>query len=108
MTRLFDAGLTVTDATGARVTVTVAVPLWPSQVAVRVAVPAATPVTRPFAEIVATAGALLAQVPTRPANGMPAEPRGVALRWTLAPMRIAAAAGRTRGPATRTTDTPTV
>ncbi len=87
---------------------TVAVPLWPSQVAVSVAVPAATPVTRPFAEIVATAGALLAQVPTRPANGLPAESRGVALSCTVAPMRMVAAAGLTVTAATGTTDTVTV
>src|SRR2546422_7498979 len=40
---LAGAGLTVTEATGAKVTVTVAVPLFPSLVSVSVAVPAATP-----------------------------------------------------------------
>src|SRR5439155_11875418 len=52
-TVLADAGLTVTDATGMLVTVTVAVPLLPPLVAVMLAVPAATPVTRPLAETVA-------------------------------------------------------
>jgi hypothetical protein len=42
------AGDTVTDATGARVTVTVAVPVLPSLVAVMVAEPALTAVTRPL------------------------------------------------------------
>src|SRR5712692_3611657 len=60
------AGLTVTDATGTLVTVTVAVPDLPSLVAVIVAEPAATPVTNPPVLTVATAGTLLAQVTTRP------------------------------------------
>src|SRR6184192_3417111 len=47
-TTLGDARLTVTDATGTRVTVMVAEPLLLSLVAVIVAVPAATPVTRPL------------------------------------------------------------
>ncbi len=46
---LADAGLTLTDATGANVTVTAAVPLFPSLVAVIVADPALTPVTSPLA-----------------------------------------------------------
>jgi len=43
----------VTVATGAGVTVTVAVPDFPSLVALMVAVPGATPLTRPLAETVA-------------------------------------------------------
>src|SRR6266568_2913480 len=72
-TRLDEAGLTVTEATGTAVTVTEAVPLFPSLVAVIVLVPAATPVTRPVADTVATAGTLLAQVTTRPGSTLPAE-----------------------------------
>src|SRR2546422_8095146 len=49
------AGLTATEATGTVDTVTAAVPLWPSLVAVIVAAPTATPVTSPLAETVATA-----------------------------------------------------
>src|SRR5438034_9152096 len=48
---LADAGLMLTDATGAggaAATVTAALPLFPSLVAVIVAEPAATPVTRPL------------------------------------------------------------
>src|ERR1041385_5213652 len=52
---LCDAGLTTTDATGARITVSVAVPLRPSLVAVTVAEPTATPVTTPLPLTVATA-----------------------------------------------------
>src|SRR6266566_3368681 len=60
------AGLTATEATGTAVTDTTADPLCPSLVAMIVAVPAATPVTSPPASTVATAGALLAHVTTRP------------------------------------------
>src|SRR5207247_1159253 len=48
------AGVTVTDATGTTLTVTAAVPLCPSLVAVIVAEPAATPVPRPLPLTVAT------------------------------------------------------
>src|SRR5439155_153955 len=69
---LADAGLTATDATGALETVTPAVPLWPSLVAVIVAEPAATPVTTPLALTVATATLLLAHVTVRPLSTFPA------------------------------------
>ncbi|MNR53062.1 hypothetical protein D3C85_1730080 [compost metagenome] len=46
----------------ALVTVTESVALWPSRVPVMVAVPVATPVTRPDASTVATAGSLLVQL----------------------------------------------
>src|SRR5256885_11061732 len=49
------AGLTVTDATGTVDTVTAAVPLCPSLVAVIVTDPTATPVTTPLADTVASA-----------------------------------------------------
>src|SRR5204863_523764 len=49
------AGLTVTDATGTVVTVSAAVPLLPSEVAVIVAAPTATPVACPVPLTVATA-----------------------------------------------------
>src|SRR6266852_8498415 len=71
-------GVTLTDATGTGVTVIVADPLWPSLVAVTVAVPAATAVTRPVALTVATAGSALVQVTTRSMSGFPAPSRGVA------------------------------
>src|SRR5947207_618883 len=64
--RLAVAGLTVSDATGTVVTVTAAVPLLPSLVAVIVAAPGATLVTSPVPLTVATAGVLLAQVTGRP------------------------------------------
>jgi hypothetical protein len=62
-----DGGLTVTVATGTGVTVTDAVPLCPSLVAVIVTgPPTATPVTSPVAETVATAVLLDIHVITRP------------------------------------------
>src|SRR5438093_11079204 len=72
------AGFTVTEATGTFVTVMVAVPLLPSLVAVIVAEPAATPVTRPLLLTVATAVLLLEQVMTRPGSVLPAEGLGTA------------------------------
>jgi hypothetical protein len=62
------AGVTVTDATGggsAAVTVAVALPLWPSHVAVMVALPGSTPVMRPVLSTVATEGSLLTHVTVR-------------------------------------------
>src|SRR5690348_16137343 len=71
-TRLADAGLTVTDATGTFVTVTAAVPLIVSLVAVIVAVPAATPVASPVPLTVAAAVLLLAHATVRPVSVFPA------------------------------------
>ena len=75
------AGLTVTDATGTGTAATAiaAVPPRPSLVAVIVALPAATAVTSPLALTLATAGALLAHVTTRPDSGLPLASVGVAV-----------------------------
>src|SRR2546426_16593 len=80
---------------GTAATATVAVPLCPSLVAVSVAVPAATPVTRPLPFTVATPGALLAQVTTRPASGVPLASFGVAVSCTVCPTCTLAVAGLT-------------
>jgi hypothetical protein len=72
-------------ATGTFATVTPAVALWPSLVAVIVAVPARTPVTSPLGDTVATAGALEAQVMVRPVSAVPAESWGVAVSCTVCP-----------------------
>jgi len=77
--RLAVAGLTVTEATGTLVTVMADVPLCPSLVAVIVAEPAATPVTKPLAETVATAALLVAQVTVRPLRAVPFASFGVAV-----------------------------
>src|SRR5882762_6028471 len=79
------AGVTLTEATGTTVTVTLAVPLCPSLVAVIVAEPAATPVTSPVPFTVATAVLLLAQVTTRPASGAPLASLGVAVSCSVCP-----------------------
>src|SRR5205807_155899 len=73
------AGLTVTEATGTLVTVMADVPLCPSLVAVIVAEPAATPVTNPLAETVATAALLVTQVTARPLRAVPFASFGVAV-----------------------------
>jgi len=82
---LAEAGLTTTEATGTEVTVIAAVPLFPSLVAVIVADPAATPLTSPFAETVATAGALLVHVTTRSLSGLSFASSGVAVTCTVLP-----------------------
>ncbi len=68
-----DAGVTLTDATGTLVTVTDAVLLCPSLVAVIVAEPRPTPVTRPTALTAATDELLLTHVTVRPLSTLPAE-----------------------------------
>src|SRR5258705_12569028 len=65
------AGLSATVATGTLVTEIAATLLFPSLVAVMVAEPAVTPVSKPLALTVATAGALDAQVTTRPVSIVP-------------------------------------
>src|SRR6266513_2149363 len=78
------AGATVTDATGALATVTVAAPLWPSLVAVIVTgPPAATPVARPLALTLAMAPSLEVQVTGRPASALPFASRAVALNCAV-------------------------
>lgn len=67
-------GATATDATGMAgggVTVIAEFAVFPSLVAVIVAVPCATDVTTPFASTVATDGALEAHVTGRPISALP-------------------------------------
>jgi len=92
---LADAGLTVTEATGTVVTVRVAVPLWPSLVAVIVADPTALVVTKPLALTAATAALFDAQVTTRPASGPPVESLGTAVSCVDLPTVIVADEGVT-------------
>src|SRR5436309_7880299 len=66
-----DAGVTVTDDTGTNVTVMAEVPLFPSDVAVIVADPAPTPVTRPLPVTLATPVLPLDQLTVRPDSGVP-------------------------------------
>jgi hypothetical protein len=76
---LAEAGATLTDATGTSVTVTVAVPLFPSLVAVIVAEPAATPVTTPLDETVAIPVLELDHVTARPVSTLLFASRAVAV-----------------------------
>src|SRR5439155_26406768 len=85
-------GLTVTDATGTIATVTLAVPLCPSLVAVIVADPAATPVTSPAAVTVAIAVFELVHATPRPVSTFPAASFGVALSCVVAPTKTFAVA----------------
>ncbi len=80
---------------GAAVTVTAAVPFWPSLVAVIVAVPTTPPVTRPLPLTVATPSALLAQVTVRPVSTLPAASLRVAVNCCSAPTTTLALAGVT-------------
>src|SRR6266487_5381529 len=103
---LADAGLMLTDATGAggaAATVTAALPLFPSLVAVIVAEPAATPVTRPLPSTVATPGAPLVHVTVRPPSAVPAESTGIATSCTVLSTVTVAVAGATTTAATGTT-----
>src|SRR5436309_12874294 len=93
--RLADAGLTVTDATGTFVTVTAAVLLFVSLVAVIVAEPAAIPLTTPLLLTVATAVLLLAHVTTRPVSVLPAASWVTALKCRVAPTGRLAVVGLT-------------
>src|SRR5438034_1379265 len=97
---LADAGVTVTDATGTGVTVMAGAPLFPSLVAVIVAVPAVFPVTSPLALTVATAVLLLAQVTVRPLSGFPFASFGVAVSCTVWPTCTVPVAAVTVRPAT--------
>src|SRR5437764_408939 len=98
-------GLTVTDATGTVLTVTVAVPLCPSLVAVIVAAPAVTPVTIPPPLTVATAVLLLPQLTGRPDNGLPLASFEVAVSCTVWPTCTDALPGLTVTDATGTPGT---
>jgi hypothetical protein len=96
------AGLTVTDATGTWVTVTAALPLFPSLVAVMVAEPAAFPVTSPLALTVATAVLPLAQLTVRPERALPLASFGVAVSCSVCPATTLPEAGLTVTDATGT------
>src|SRR5437867_644751 len=93
--RLGAVGLTVTDATGTFATVTLAVPLCPSLVAVIVAAPTATPLTSPETDTVAIAAFALAHVTTRPVSALPAASFGVALSCCVEPTAMVADSGLT-------------
>src|SRR5438874_6440923 len=92
---------------GGAVTVTLAVPLCPSLVAVIVAAPGATALTRPLPLPAATAVFRLAQVSTRPPRAFPLASCGVAVSCTVCPCGIVTAGGVTATAATGTLATVT-
>src|SRR2546425_872066 len=90
---------------GGAETVSAAVPLCPSLVAVIVAAPAATPVTNPLPLTVTTAVLLLAHITVRPVSGLPPASFGVAVSCTVKPTWTLGAAGLTVTDATGTCTT---
>src|SRR5207245_9493134 len=91
---LADAGETCSDATGTVVTVTGTAVLLPSLVAVMLADPWATLVTKPLLLTLATVASLLDQEIERPARRLPAQSAVVAASWTAGPRaRLTTAAG---------------
>jgi hypothetical protein len=96
------AGETLTVATGTGVTVTLAVPLLPSLVAVIVAEPAATPVTTPLDDTVAIPVLELDHVTVRPVSTLLFASRVVAVSCTVRPTVTLGVAGATVTDATGT------
>src|SRR5256885_17144602 len=88
-------------------TVTGALPLLPSLVAVIVAEPWVTPVASPSGETVATLGLLLAHVTNRPCSGLPSRSCGVAVSCSVSPTGMLLDDGHTATPAPGVTGTPT-
>src|SRR5207248_5791214 len=86
----------------AGVTVTPAVPLCPSLVAVIVAAPTLTPFTRPLPPTVATEVLELAHVTSRPVRELPFASFSVAPSCTVRPTPTLAVAGLTTSEATGT------
>jgi hypothetical protein len=93
VTTLAECGLTLTEATGGALTVTLVVPILPSLVARIAAEPIATAVTKPLLETVATDVLDDAQVMVRPPNAVPVESRGVAPMVAVSPGTREAVAG---------------
>src|SRR6266850_1498781 len=107
-TTLPGLGATVTVATGTGFTFTMAVPLFPSLLAVIITAPTATPWTRPLALTVATAALLVDHVTTRPLSAVPLLSLRVAASCTACPAMTEAGLGETDTDATGTMVTPTV
>jgi hypothetical protein len=105
---LDEARETVTVATGTGETVTMAVPVFASLVAVIVASPALTDVTNPVEFTVATDGLLLVHVTVLPESASPLASLKTADAWVVCPMNMLDTVSETDTVATGTTDTATV
>jgi hypothetical protein len=109
-----DESATVTLLTGTSATVSVRVPLFPSLVAVSVTLPAASPVTSPLGETVASAVFDDVQPMVRPVRTFPAASLSVAVTCSVAPTstvleladRVTVATGAGAGAATVTVAPP--
>src|SRR5712691_5880162 len=99
-TTLAGEGVTSTEATGAGVTVTLDVPLFPSLVAVMTGPPTLFPVTRPFASTVARVASLVPQVTVRPVRELPFASVSVAVSCSVVPTATLAGDGVTLTDAT--------
>jgi hypothetical protein len=93
-------GVTTTEAAGTGETVTAAVPVFPSDVAVIVVVPGVTAVTAPTVDTVATAAFEVLQVIVRPARVAPDASRSSAARVPVCPTVRLSADGLTATDAT--------
>src|SRR2546422_88740 len=89
------AGLTLTDATATLATVMLALPLFPSLVAVITAEPTAPPGTSPLASTLATLDWLVDQSTARPESALPAKSSGVAVSCTVCPTCVVPEGGVT-------------
>src|SRR6267143_1364085 len=101
-------GLSVTEATGRFATVTNFFPFFFPLVAVIVADPAATPVTCPLDDTVATALLLVVHVTVRPVSTFPFTSMTTALSCCVEPSDRFTAAGFTMTESTGTSNTVTV
>jgi hypothetical protein len=95
-----EASDTVTRNTGTGTTVIDDVPAFPSLVAVIVALPIATAVTRPVVDTLAIEGALDDQVTVRPLRTLLLASRVSAASWNVVPMTTSADGGLTMTAAT--------
>jgi hypothetical protein len=102
------AGETLTDATGTAETVRLAVPLFPSLVAMIVAEPAATPVTTPLDDTVAMPVLELNHVTARPVSTLLFASYAVAVSCAVCPTVTLGVAGETLTEATGTVTAVTV
>jgi hypothetical protein len=88
-------------------TVSSAFPLFPSELAVTVAVPGATAVTTPVADTVATEASVIVQAMGRPVSGVPASLVSVAVNAWDSPATSVSSPGATDTDATGTKMTAT-
>jgi len=97
-----EVGLTATEATGAGDTVTAPTPLFPSTVAVMIALPGESAVTNPVTLTVATLGRPELQAIDLPETTLPCASNGSAMSWAVWPTVRSRLDGETRTATTGT------